>query len=87
MKKGLNVYVVRDLIADDVVSVTTATTDGMFVRTYSKGFQSLNPNFLSDFEVYHVGTVDFDTLECTACPKRKVSWDSYKNPETSVDVK
>lgn len=87
MKKGLNIYVVRDLIADDVVSVNTATTDGMFVRTYAKGFQSLNPNFLNDFEIYNVGVVDFDSLECTACPKRKVSWDSYKSPETSVDLK
>lgn len=86
MKKGLNIYVVRDIIADDVVSVNTATTDGMFVRTYSKGFQSLNSNFLNDFEIYHVGTVDFDSLECTACPKRKVPWDSYKSPETSVDL-
>ena len=38
MKKGLNIYVVRDIIADDVVSVNTATTDGMFVRTYPKGY-------------------------------------------------
>lgn len=87
MKKCLNIYVVRDIIADDVVSVNTATTDGMFVRTYSKGFQSLNSNFLNDFEIYHVGSVDFDTLECTSCPKRKVPWDSYKSPETSVDLK
>lgn len=87
MKKGLNIYVVRDTIADDVVSVNTATTDGMFVRTYSKGFQSLNPNFLNDFEIYHVGIIDFDTLECLSYPKTKVPWDSYKFPETSVDVK
>lgn len=87
MEKNLKIYVVRDNIADDVVSVNTATTDGMFVRTYSKGFQSLNPNFLSDFEIYQVGTVDFDSLECISCPKRKVSWDSYKMPETTVDLK
>lgn len=87
MKKGLNIYVVRDIIADDVVSVNTATTDGMFVRTFSKGFQSLNSNFLNDFEIYHVGVVDFNSLECTSCPKRKVSWDSYKTPETPVDLK
>ena len=87
MKRSLNVYVVRDIIADDVVTVNTATTDGMFVRTFSKGFQSLNPNFLNDFEIYHVGTIDFDTLECVSCPKRKVSWDSYKMPETTVDLK
>lgn len=87
MERNLKIYVVRDNIADDVVSVNTATTDGMFVRTYAKGFQNLNPNFLSDFEVYQVGTVDFNTLECISCPKRKVPWDSYKMPETSVDLK
>lgn len=87
MERHLNIYVVRDNIADDVVSVNTATTDGMFVRTYAKGFQSLNSNFLSDFDIYQVGTISFDTLECTSCPKRKVSWDSYKMPETSVDLK
>ena len=85
MKRNLNIYVVRDVIADDVVSVNTATTDGMFVRTYSKGFQSLNPNFLKDFEIYQVGFISFDTLECTSCSKRRVSWDSYKTPETTVD--
>lgn len=87
MKRNLKIYVVRDVIADDVVSINTATTDGMFVRTYAKGFNSLNPNFLKDFEIYEVGSVDFDTLECTACPKRKVSWDSYKLPENTVDLK
>lgn len=87
MKRELNIYVVRDVIADDVVSVNTATTDGMFVRTYSKGFQSLNPKFLDDFEIYHVGSVDFDTFKCTPCPKRKVPWDSYKMPETTIDLK
>ena len=87
MERNLKVYIVRDIIADDVVSVNTATTDGMFVRTYARGFKNLNPNFLSDFEVYQVGTVDFNTLECTPCPKRKVPWDSYKMPETVVDLK
>lgn len=87
MERNLKIYVVRDIIADDVVSINTATTDGMFVRTYAKGFQNLNPNFLSDFEVYQVGAVDFNTLECTPCSKRKVPWDSYKMPETTVDLK
>lgn len=87
MKKGLNIYVVRDVIADDVVNVATATTDGMFVRTFSKGYAQLNSNFLNDFEVYCVGHIDFDTLENVSEPKRKVSWDSYKFPETVVEKK
>ena len=87
MERNLKIYLVRDNIADDVVSINTATTDGMFVRTYAKGFQSLNSNFLSDFEIYQIGSVDLNTLECTPCPKRKVSWDSYKMPETTVDLK
>lgn len=87
MERNLKIYIVCDNVANDVVSVNTATTDGMFVRTYAKGFQNLNPNFLSDFEIYHIGFINFDTLECTACPKRKVSWDSYKMPETIVDLK
>ena len=87
MERNLKIYVVRDKVADDVVSVNTATTDGMFVRTYSRGFQSLNPNFLEDFEIYQVGSISFDTLECTPCPNRKVSWDSYKMPETTIDKK
>ena len=37
MERNLKIYVVRDNIADDVVSVNTATTDGMFVRTYARG--------------------------------------------------
>nr|DAH73137.1 MAG TPA: hypothetical protein [Microviridae sp.] len=87
MERNLKIYVVRDNVANDVVSVNTATTDGMFVRTYAKSFQSLNPNFLTDFEIYQVGSVNFDTFECRPCDKRKVSWDSYKMPETTVDLK
>lgn len=83
--KKLNVYVVYDKIADDCVTVSTATTDGMFVRTYSKGFYQLDSNFQADFEVYHVADINMDSFEVTPCKKRFVSWDSYKSPETKVE--
>ena len=73
MTKNLKVYVVYDKIADDTVTVSTATTDGMFVRTYSKGFYQLDKNFLNDFEVYHVGDINMDDYKLIPCDKRLVS--------------
>lgn len=85
MTKNLKVYVVYDKIADDTVTVSTATTDGMFVRTYSKGFYQLDKNFLNDFEVYHVGDINMDDYKLIPCDKRLVSWDCYKMPESPVE--
>lgn len=75
-----NVYSVRDVIADRVIGIGFAETDGAFMRDgLSRFFQVRR---LEELEYYHIGTVDNVTSELKPVPKRLCSMEAYRFPET-----
>ena len=80
-----NVYVVKDVIADDIIILGMAKTDGLFVRQNAQFFSRMNLNFLDDYKIFCIGQFVDSTLKIENLTEaRPVSWDSYKHPETVV---
>lgn len=75
-----NVYVVRDVIADDTICMFYATTHGVAVRDNLPALSRVRP--VDDLRLYCVGTFDSLSMKlfCDNSPTI-VSWDSYKFPE------
>lgn len=77
-----NVYSVRDVIANRVIGIGFAETDGAFMRDGLVKFFSIRR--LEELEYYHIGTVDNVTSELKPVPKRLCSMEAYKFPETAA---
>lgn len=87
-EKKINLYVVRDKVADNVVCAFTAQNDGLAIRQNLPPLSRVFP--VQDLELNHVGVLDELTLEIENVPNRVISWDEYKfpvspmkNPESS----
>lgn len=78
----LNLYCVRDKVADNVVCTFTCANDGLAVRENVVALSKVAP--LGDLELNRVGTLDEKTLAVSSSPVTVVSWESYKFPETPL---
>lgn len=78
----LNLYCVRDKVADNVVCTFSTANDGLAVRENAVALSKVAP--LGDLQLTFVGTLDEKTLQVTSEPARVVSWDSYKYPESPL---
>ena len=76
-----NVYVIFDTVADEPIVISTSKTDGLFVRNNLPYVSKMNPNYLMDYVIYHVGYFVDSELSLESCSPRVVDWDSYKFPE------
>lgn len=79
----LNIYALRDVVADDTKTVFHMKTDGLAVRSILPVYASKYP--LQDLVLYHIGTYNDDTMEIKSIPPRVVSWDSYKFPQENIN--
>lgn len=78
----LNLYAVRDKIADKVLCVFHSTNNGMAVRENLPALSRVAP--INDLELNRIGTIDDVTMEIVKDSPVIVSWDSYKFPESPV---
>ena len=76
-----NVYGVKDLVDNSFFCVSSAVTDGSFIRQNFLNLLRLKPR--RDMQVFCLGT--YDTLTGVIIPSspRLVDWDAYKFPETA----
>lgn len=87
---SLNVYVVFDDVARQIVVVSQAPNDGTFIRQNARMLKSFNSNFINDFSVWRVGAAYVTDESCdwrVEIDKEQpvaVSWDAYKFPESPV---
>lgn len=81
----INVYALRDVVADDVKTVFYMKTDGLAVRSILPVYAPKFP--INDLKLYHVGYFDMNSMELTSCPHRVVSWDCYKFPQEDGNIK
>lgn len=77
----INLYCVKDNVADEVVICTLSKTDGLFVRNTVPFVSRSNPNYINDLSIYCIGEITESDLSVLPCPPRLVSWDAYKRPE------
>lgn len=83
---SLSLYVLTDYVNGRTpIMLGLAYTDGAFIREIIPFCNSRNPNWLNDYSVYCVGSVD--GLDFSSRPARLVSWDAYKAPEITKEVK
>lgn len=75
----LNVYSVRDVVADRVIGIGFAETDGAFMRDGLARFFQVRR--LEELEYYQVGAIDNVTSLMKPVPKRLCSMEAYKFPE------
>lgn len=78
----LNLYVVRDRVADTVMCAFSSENDGMAIRQNYGSLSRVAP--IGDLELLQVGEINEKTLELNVLPSRVVSWDSYKFPESPI---
>lgn len=78
----INVYALRDVVADDVKTIFYMKTDGLAVRSILPVYAPKFP--INDLRLYHIGFFDMDKMELKNCSPRIVSWDSYKFPQEQV---
>ena len=78
----LNLYVVHDKVADNVICSFSCPNDGLAIRENAPALSKVAP--LGDLEIIKVGTIKKDTLEVSPCTHSVVSWDSYKFPESPI---
>lgn len=83
----LNIYAIYDSVADDVIMIATAKTDGLFLRTNAPYLAKLNPNYLQDCVVYQVGEFATTTMEVSPTVRRQIDWNSYNHPEDEGSIK
>lgn len=77
-----NLYTVRDIVADDCISVGFASSDGAYIRDALPPILSYRRK--EDLEVYKIGTFDSSVGYVSPVDKVAVSWDSYKFPENNT---
>lgn len=78
----MNIYSVRDKVANKFISTSMCESDSLFVRT---GLPSLLMDYsLNDIEFYCIGQIDTDLGIIKPCQPRLCSWDCYKFPETRL---
>lgn len=78
----LNVYSVRDTVANAIVCTFSCPNDGLAIRENAPALSKVAP--LGDLEISQLGELDSDTMELKAIPRRIISWDSYKFPESPI---
>lgn len=78
----LNLYCVRDKVADNVICSFSCPNDGLAVRENLPSLSKVAP--LGDLELNRIGQLDEKTLEVSAVPVTVVAWDSYKFPESPL---
>lgn len=78
MEKLFTIY---DVISDSLVLIGPDKTAGSFVRKNLPYLSKINANYLSDYIIYEVGTIDDSTCEITSTVKTLIPWDCYKTPE------
>lgn len=76
-----NFYVVFDTVANDTFTSFTAVNDGMAVRDNLPALSRIRP--VQDLVLYCVGSFDTVSMDVVSVPRRLVSWDSYKFPESN----
>ena len=81
-----NVYAIFDKVADEMLVLGTAKTDGLFVRQNLPYVSKINENYLDDMEIFCIGSLSTSDMKLSPCEKRSVSWDSYRHPESFADV-
>lgn len=77
----VNIYVIFDKIADDTIIIGTAKTDGLFIRQNMPYLNKLNPAYMSECEVLHVGSYVESEKRVEPCDPRLIPWDAYQRPE------
>lgn len=75
----LNLYALRDVVADESKTVFFMKTDGLAIRSILPVYGSKFP--IADLKLYQIGYYDDTTMKVETCPPRLVSWDSYKFPQ------
>lgn len=78
----LNLYCVRDTVANNVVCAFVCANDGLAVRENAPALSKVAP--LGDLQLVFLGEFDPETLQINSSPSRVVSWDSYKFPESPI---
>lgn len=77
-----NVYIIKDVIADEVTIMGMCKTDGLFIRQNLPFLQKLNPNFMNEMEIYRIGEFVDSSMSVNNLPAPElVSWDTYRRPE------
>lgn len=76
----MNVYVVHDCVAGQVVGIGYAPTDGAFMRDGMLPYLRIRQK--EELEYYKIGTLDLDSFDLVPCPRVKCSMEAYKFPET-----
>ena len=77
-----NVYAIFDKVADEMIVLGTAKTDGLFVRQNLPYLNKINPNYQEDTEIYCIGSLSTSDMVLKPSDKRVVSFDSYAHPES-----
>lgn len=78
----LNLYALRDVVADETKTVFFMKTDGLAVRNLLPVYAPKFP--IEDLKLYHIGYYDDSTMKVETCPPCLVSWDCYKFPQQEV---
>ena len=78
----LNLYALRDVVADETKTVFFMKTDGLAVRNLLPVYAPKFP--IDDLKLYQIGFYDDSTMKVETCPPRLVSWDSYKFPQQEI---
>lgn len=77
-----NLYVIRDVVSDSIITIGAAPTDGAFVRDCIAPV--LRYKQLSELEYYQIGVWNVESYTVESSPKRLCSMDAYKFPENNT---
>ena len=78
----MNIYSVRDKVANKFISTSMCESDSLFVRT---ALPSLLMDYaLNDIEFYCIAQIDNDLGIVKPCQPRLCNWECYKFPETRL---
>ena len=78
----LNLYTVRDKVADNVICSFHCPNDGLAIRENAPALSKVAP--LGDLELSCIAELDEKTLQVKSLPIRVVDWNSYKFPESPI---
>ena len=79
----MNIYALKDVVANKFITTTLCESDDMFVRQSLYAILMDYP--LKDVEFYCVGQFDNDLGIIKPCRPRLCSWESYKFPTSRAD--
>lgn len=78
------IIAVFDVVGNQTVNVSMASSDGLFVRQNANIIAQQFP--LTDIRLYEIAQFDSNSLETIpTLPPRLISWDSYKYPENPLE--